>query len=142
MKILFLDFDGVLHPTGSASVKFSQLPMLEAFLREPPAQNIRIVVSSTWRDAYSLNALRRFFSVDIAPRIVGCTTTLEEYDSDYERGEEIEAWLAEHASSAEWIALDDHSQGFSPRLRSRVLITESSTGLTDESIVRLRELAS
>lgn len=34
-RILFLDFDGVLHPVGTGSLKFSQLGLLADFLREP-----------------------------------------------------------------------------------------------------------
>jgi len=51
--VLFLDFDGVLHPQGggAAGPRFSQLPLLEAWLREPDHARVGIVISSTWREA-------------------------------------------------------------------------------------------
>jgi hypothetical protein len=140
MKILFLDFDGVLHPVGAGAEKFSCLPLLEGYLREGAAQDVRIVVTSTWRLAYRLDSLRGFFSPDIAPRIIGCVPELDEYDTDFERAEEIEAWLASHGQGAAWAALDDDPLHFPPRLRARTVITDGEAGLTAESIAALRAL--
>ena len=51
--ILFLDFDGVLHPEGedhilNGGADFCFLPRLEALLREFPW--VKIVISSSWRE--------------------------------------------------------------------------------------------
>ena len=142
VKILFLDIDGVLHSTGSDSTHFTKLPLLESFLREPATQDVLVVISSTWREAYSLNSLRNFFAADIGPRIIDCTQPLDEYDSEYERGEEIETWIAEHATGSNWVALDDSIEGFTPRLRHSVVFTVGTIGLTDSTIAELRTLLS
>ena len=70
--IIFLDFDGVLHPQydGQAvpdEVAFCHLPLFETLMREFLMLNI--VVRSTWRTQQSLDVLRRRFSGDIAKRI-------------------------------------------------------------------------
>ncbi len=139
--ILFLDFDGVLHPAGSRRNvgDLAQLPLLENLLREPAYAAVRIVISSTWREAYPLDRLRALFSADIRTRVVGATPVLDEYDSDYNRYEEIKAWLEAHPQIERWVALDDDVEGFPSHRRSKVVFTQSSVGLTEESVVLLRQ---
>lgn len=72
--LIFLDFDGVLHPKGAGGQHFTRLPLLEAFLREPDMVKIKLVISSTWRQAYGLAKLRQFFAPDIGARIIGVTS--------------------------------------------------------------------
>ncbi len=71
--ILFLDFDGVLHPEPcySDSDLFCHRPLFESVMREFP--DIEIVISSTWRQNRSLAQLKALFSDDIAACIVGVT---------------------------------------------------------------------
>lgn len=78
-KIIFLDFDGVLHPDGVGL--FSRLPLLESFLSRMP--EAEIVVSSTWREDHTLDELRQFFSPELRQRISGVTPSL---DDGYELG--------------------------------------------------------
>ena len=139
--ILFLDFDGALHPAGSRSNvgDLSQLPLLENLLREPAYAAVRIVISSTWREAYPLERLRALFSADIRTRVVGATPVLDEYDSDHNRYEEIKAWLEAHPQIERWVALDDDVEGFPSHRRSRVVFTQSSVGLAEESVALLRQ---
>ena len=139
-RILFLDFDGVLHPAGPGSAKFSRLGLLADLLRDPAFADVQIVVSSTWREIHSLARLRGFFPPDLQPRVIGSTPVLDEYDSDYPRAEEIEAWLEEQSPAPAWAALDDDMQGISTRLKNRVVFTDSSIGLTAETLTMLRVL--
>ncbi|MBC3871856.1 HAD domain-containing protein [Undibacterium oligocarboniphilum] len=71
--ILFLDFDGFLHPEPCYDDKqlFCCLPRLENVLRD--FQIVQTVISSTWREKRSLDELKVFFAADIAPRIIGAT---------------------------------------------------------------------
>ena len=72
MRTLFLDFDGVLHPEFChESRHFSCLPFFEQVLRA--TADIDVVVSSTWRQQYSLDELRSRFSTDVAHRVIGVT---------------------------------------------------------------------
>lgn len=68
--LLFLDFEGVLHPFArlldrpvTESEPFVYLTRLESALREHP--HVRIVIASDWRKHHTLAELRRFFSEDI-----------------------------------------------------------------------------
>jgi hypothetical protein len=118
--ILFLDFDGVLHPeVASLSAPgilrregdFSRVPQFEMLMREFP--DIDIVISSAWRELNSLETLRGFFSPDIARRIIGATPVLHlEFEGRRER--EIRAWLRDTGREHEaFIAVDDWPALFS-----------------------------
>lgn len=74
--ILFLDFDGVLHPFHRPLGTFVLLSYFEDVLRDFPAVNI--VISSTWREEYSLPQLQKFFSEDIARRIIDVTPSWQD----------------------------------------------------------------
>ena len=129
-KIIFLDFDGVLHPDGIA--KFSRLPILEKFLSEMP--EVEIVISSTWREDHTLDQLRGFFSPHLRNRISGVTPSL---DDGYELGgrhKEILSYLANEGLSdrnCSWVALDDIALFFEDHCKNLVL-TDSSTGFTEK----------
>src|SRR5687768_16516543 len=99
-RILFVDFDGVLHPAGAGAPKFSRLWLLADFLREPSHLDIEVVISSTLREVHSLAELRAFFPADLRERIVATTPVLDEFDTSYQRSEEIEAWLENRNVSA------------------------------------------
>ena len=84
--ILFLDFDGVLHPeydrqAAPADVAFCHLPRFEAVMCDHP--EVEIVISSTWREQFPLDDLRARFSPDIAARIVGATPITPRIDGKY-----------------------------------------------------------
>lgn len=54
MPILFLDFDGVLHPEHCLESKhFCLLPVLEKVVRQVP--EVGLVIASTWRLQVSLD---------------------------------------------------------------------------------------
>jgi hypothetical protein len=124
--ILFLDFDGVLHPEVCAySLLFCHLPLLENLLRDFP--DVEIVVTSTWRRAKSLDELQALFSEDIGRRVIGVTPlwfeVRELYESiGYQRQAEVEGWLQETGRLLEkWVAIDDHAGLFKPSLPNLVL---------------------
>ena len=70
-KLLFLDFDGVLHPTHFAAEEpLSRVSLLEAVLVENAPQ---IVISSSWRFTHSLEKLQKMLPKTIADLIIGTT---------------------------------------------------------------------
>ena len=140
--ILFLDFDGVLHPTGVDDLKqpFCRLPLLEAMLREPRYAAVEIVVSSTWREVYSLPRLRSVFAPDMRNRVVDITPTLDDYDGPYARCLEIKAWLALHPEVERYVALDDMVSGFPERWHRNVVFTDGATGLCESDLPALRAM--
>lgn len=150
--ILFLDFDGVLHPYGGASSdNFCELPRLIALLREPAFEHVEIVVSSAWRMVVEASAdglftasvrplqqMRQYFPADLRHRIIGVTPYLGELDGGV-REQEIRQWLAEHAApDRPWVALDDFAHLFTQDCPN-LLLAVSATGLDDMLIAQLRQ---
>jgi hypothetical protein len=142
--VLFLDFDGVLHPAVNydASRLLCNLPMLEDVLRQ--FLDVEVVVSSTWREDRTLAQLQAFFSPDIAPRIIGVTPRWRAIQDDesfgtYVRQAEVEAWLREAGIPwQQWVALDDQRHLFRPFCKSLV-VTNPTTGLTPNDCALLTE---
>jgi hypothetical protein len=40
--------------------------------------SVNIVITSSWRESFDLNELRQFFCEEIAPRIIGVTTCIDD----------------------------------------------------------------
>lgn len=121
MILLFLDFDGVLHPyfprrdiPQRANEYFSFLPRLEAVLRDYPEVNV--VIASTWRKYHTLEELRAFFSQDLRTRVVGVTPVEPPGGSEAgERQREVETYLQEQKLiGVPWVALDDFWDNYLP----------------------------
>jgi len=121
--ILFLDFDGVLHPVGSTPAQcFACLPLLEKFLRiEAPSW--QVVISSSWREYYSRQQLLEVFSPELRARIIGSTpadgdpallSTWGQQAIIFPREIQIRQFLNQRGLSKEnWLALDDTPGWFS-----------------------------
>ena len=142
--ILFLDFDGVLHPeyegqATPADVAFCHRPRFEAIMRDYPC--VEIVISSTWREQLTLAALQAQFSPDIAARIIGATPIIPRMDGKYipaRRESEILGWLAAAVRAHEpWLALDDAAWQFQLH-RNRLITCTRHLGLDDKSEAALR----
>lgn len=143
--ILFLDFDGVLHPECQLSQRgeipdFCFLPRLETLLRAFP--HVRIVISSSWREHKTLDELRGPFSADIAARIIGATALpAPGATSSYTRARrerEIVAWLEAHGGlDQHWVALDDAEWQFD-RYLDHLVVCGSFIGFDHEAERALR----
>ena len=119
--ILFLDFDGVLHPffpredlPDAENQHLSYLPRFAAVLQDFPT--VRLVIASDWRKRHTLDELRSLFG-DLGSRIVGTTPVLEKIGLDWTgcRQREVLAYLeAEKLDGMRWIALDDDAENYLP----------------------------
>jgi hypothetical protein len=147
--LLFLDFDGVLHPVPSNGELFVHMPLLTRWLLARPS--VAVVISSSWRESHPLASLKRRFG-KLAPRVIDVTPlaqhlwgssgvpTIEDADAmRYERQAEIEHWLFRHGKGRPWAALDDQWFMFSPECRNLV-VTKSSIGLTEEALQRVDQV--
>ncbi len=123
MKTLFLDFDGVLHPTAHGSALFSQLPLLEKVLEGLSCQ---MVISSSWRFHVDLNQLRKYFSNDLQAKVVGVTG--DPYVGAYARFHEINSYVSDNGIT-DWRALDDSNLEF-PKGCPQLIRCNPNTGLS------------
>lgn len=139
--IIFLDFDGVLHPEPYArpELLLRELPRLERVLRHFP--QAQIVVSSTWRNTRTLGELQDLFSPDVARQVIGVTPAWRDLDQvvySYQRQAEVEAWL--RANRSPWdrfVVLDDRAWLFSP-FYAPLLKCNPLTGMDDRVEQQLR----
>lgn len=139
--ILFLDFDGVLHPVPSQGRGLlCYIPRLENVLRKFP--DVKVVISSLWRASHDLSELREFFSEDIRPRIIGMTPFIEEiievwlFDLCQTRYAEILQWIDDNKYTGPWVALDDAYQEF-PEDCKELIRCETIFGFDEEAEWRL-----
>jgi hypothetical protein len=103
LKLIFLDFDGVLHPCTAGT--FVYVDRFVAFLRKHPC--IRVVFSTSWRLDHGWHDLLALFPADLHERFVGVTPQLNDALPAV-REQEILAWLrANGALRLDWVALDD-----------------------------------
>jgi hypothetical protein len=128
MKILFLDFDGVLNSKQhllavkdrkikgadnlndanlfymKRDVNYNNMWALNYLLKEVP--DLKIVISSAWRLHYDISEFKDLFKIFKLPsaRIIGKT----DKKMSSERYHEIKWWLEDHKDVEQWIAVDDH----------------------------------
>ena len=131
-KVLFLDFDGVLHPTTHGSVLLSQLPLLESALE---SCDYTMVISSSWRFHMEIDALKNHFSPALQNKIMGITG--EAYIGAYARFPEINAYVLQHGIK-DWRALDDSYWEF-PQGCSQLIRCNPNSGLTQREVKVLIE---
>lgn len=114
--LLFLDFDNVMHWCGH-ELPMSRTEELARIVGAHP--ELDIVISSSWRESFTLDELKDLFPEEIAERIIGATPVIEpkmELNEEGElvaqehglREEEIGQFLQEHHwEGVPWVALDD-----------------------------------
>lgn len=138
--ILFLDFDGVLHPyplhvDDQHAELLQHTPLLWTLLRQHPA--LQVVVSSSWRERFPLDYLTDFLThgggEDLSDRIIGMTPIL----NHVERDRECVAWLKTHGHiNTPWLALDDQPALFQ-RYREALYPVNPRHGLTPDDLPRI-----
>lgn len=137
--ILFLDFDGVLHPVGGKAEVFCRVSLLWRLLRSCP--EAQVVFSTSWREAYPLDYLIDFATSnggeDLAHRFIGSTPVPEYAEDDpVNRLSECEAWLQENGhTTTPWLAIDDKSEWFSDS--PNLYLVDHTMGLQDQDIEKI-----
>ncbi|MCX9158613.1 HAD domain-containing protein [Niveibacterium sp. 24ML] len=137
--ILFLDYDGVLHPLNKKEAKFCRTDLLDAFLVEHP--RIEVVLSTSWRQIFPLPALLDMLPSTIAERVIGTTPIFPSAAHEQPAGvreHECRTWLSRNGrGDAIWLALDDNPALFATP--ERVVLCDPLVGLTPETIDELRQ---
>jgi len=131
-KVLFLDFDGVLHPTTHGTVLLSQLPLLESTLE---SCDYTMVISSSWRFHMEMENLKKHFSSSVRNKIMGATG--DAYIGAYARFHEINAYVLQHGIK-DWRALDDSYWEF-PQGCGHLIRCNPNSGLTQREVKVLSE---
>jgi hypothetical protein len=116
MKVIFLDFDGVLNSEASFRYelrrKNNRVPdslsdvccsNLQYILDQDA--DVKLVISSTWRKMHTMEELRNFLSGRfINPsKIIGKTPSV----FSGHRGHEIKLWLEENPNVTKYVVIDD-----------------------------------
>ncbi|BCF89093.1 HAD domain-containing protein [Paraburkholderia largidicola] len=137
--IVFLDFDGVLHPVGVPALDedfrlienpalFVWRPILERLLAPYPM--VGIVVSSDWRRLFDDATLIRLLG-PLAARFVG---VVESYGPS--RSEEILSEVKRRGLTR-WVALDDHPSVIAAQASdARFIACEPATGVSSVEVQR------
>ncbi|MBB4043837.1 HAD domain-containing protein [Bacteroides reticulotermitis] len=123
MKVIFLDFDGVITTLKSKwHIDLEKCAIVKDIC---DATGAKIVISSSWR-RYSLEQTikaitdeERAFSnppfpipeyvIDVTSRMYGFKHGEKEKHCRLQRGNEIERWLSEHSDVTHYVILNDKS---------------------------------
>lgn len=153
MKIIFLDFDGVLNSarfmeTNAQGLQFGHSQIdpeaIERLNRIVEMTGAQIVISSSWRHVWSKNEIVRMMEkrgfrhsdavIDITPSLQG------------PRGDEIAQWLgmederrridAERGDVESFVILDDSTDFPDPEMQDHFVNTDFDVGLTDDDANR------
>jgi HAD domain in Swiss Army Knife RNA repair proteins len=129
MKMLFLDFDGVLHPTSlEAGPLFSKASLLSMALYEV---DLPIVISSSWRFTHSIKELKGKLPSEIAKKIIDVTGPA--VMGKHPRYNEIINYLDTQKDVTDWRALDDSYWEF-PSPCPQLIRCSSNTGINIREI--------
>lgn len=135
--ILFLDFDGVLHPNLCRTQDwFCRMPLLEETLA---GRDVEIVISSSWRFHHEHAALVRLFPAALRPLLRDRTG--DAVVGRHARHREILHWLSRYAPALpehRWRALDDAAFEF-PEDCATLIRCDGATGITRGEMQRLRD---
>lgn len=145
MKVIFLDFDGVLCNAESITAGYKARTSPEqdpygphercvaALNRIVAETGAMIVVSSTWRKCKTPNATMRetLTRWGVKGQVIGTTPVLHGDEYAYKRrGSEIQQWLdTARTPVTSFVILDDDSD--MAHLRHRLVRTQSVEGLTE-----------
>jgi DNA-binding transcriptional LysR family regulator len=140
--IIFLDFDGVLHPEIGDAEPFCCRSLFWAFLRQRP--QIDVVFSTSWREFHVQEELVQFVTQgggeDLVSRFIGSTPLVRKLaaEDDYRKRErECLAWLEGNGLGGRpWLALDDVDYWFSSSSPNLHLV-DYRTGITPADIAAL-----
>ena len=147
--IVFLDFDGVLNteqyqawlavdgkPTKDIWGPLFAPPAVENLRQILNDTDARIVISSSWRYAHSLDSLRTMWTARELPGEI--LDTLACGATYISRGEEIECWL-ERNDRPDYVIIDDLDD-FSPAQRNHYVETNPIVGITEADAQKAIEI--
>ncbi len=147
-RILYLDFDGVLHDKAvyfhprrgiymntPGRALFEWMPILDALLT--PHRDVRIVLSTSWVRVRSLSFVKKHLSPSLQERVIGATFHNRQTRSDafalLPRGAQIAEDLSRRTPES-WFAIDDDFLGWPEWCRSNLVQTRGTRGISEPAI--------
>lgn len=143
--ILYLDFDGVLHPeavywhprrgaylgrdVADGHALFEHAPLLESLL--DPYPHVRLVLSTSWVREYRYSGAARRLTPGLRQRCVGATFHSAMDRAEFERtprGLQVAADVERRRPGA-WLAVDDCTEGWPPLAMDHVVFTHEVDGI-------------
>ena len=130
-KTIFLDFDGVLHPTSAKpeSLFIKAIDLVKIVMRYKPS----IVISSSWRFHFPEDEILLRLPQELGGAVVGFTG--EAHIGRHARWHEIKAYCAKR-QIYDWVALDDSTFEFPTPCRE-LIACNPNTGLENSQIEQL-----
>jgi Swiss Army Knife RNA repair-like protein len=144
MDVLFLDFDGVLHP-GKVRYEygmrqprlmvprhelFESVAVFEAAIA--PYPSIRIVLSTSWVQTLGFEETCAFLPETLQSRVIGATYDFESPDAwrwaSMSRYDTIAVDVARRKPTR-WLAIDNDAEGWPENQHSALALVESTRGL-------------
>ena len=133
LKIIFLDFDGVVNafnePESLRQLSKTCVETLNTLIEKTDAN---IVITSTWRILHSMADLRQILinaGFKFPYKVIGKTPR------GGRRGTEIEEWLKAFPKEIELFVILDDDSDMEPFM-DRLIRTNSDTGLTIDDVER------
>lgn len=158
-KILFLDYDGVLHRDAvfvehrrpvlrGDGVLFEWTPLLACALE--PYPEVKIVLSTSWSRMRGFSRARDVLPQPLRDKVIGSTwhsamgkseiggfrlpTTWWDSSTRYQQ---IAAYVARVKTALNWLAIDDNDEGWAKEHRDRLVLTDPERGLSDPKVLAL-----
>lgn len=155
--ILFLDFDGVLHPDavylergrpvlrGDGELFMWSRHLVDVLASAP---HVRIVLSTSWARELRFARARDYLPAELRTKVIGATWHSGMASDDEHRPLGRGTWwdtstryqqirrYADRAGLAQWIAVDDNPEGWGDADKHRLVQTDSTRGLSDTSTMQ------
>lgn len=145
--ILYLDFDGVLHPDdvwrtrgrgihlgdkSSNHQLFESAELLCAILE--PFPRAEIVLSTTWVRIIGFNAAASYLPASLRRRVIGATyhsAMPKEWFLKLDRGEQVLKDI-ERRQPERWVAVDDAKEGWTTACAQHLVLCNGEFGLSEQ----------
>lgn len=142
MKVIFLDFDGVITCNLSNwALMPKKMDLIAHICKETGA---KIVISSSWR-MNTLESTLSYITNPETPYVDGNPYSLSEYtvgvtpnliDHDkYGRGDEIQMWLNGHPEVTNYVIIDDDTFDMLPSQEGHIIESSWESGIDWEMAV-------
>ena len=143
-QLLYLDYDGVLHPDAAARFRkgpsprllapghalFESAPRLVSLLA--PYPRLAIVLSTSWSRVLGYERARSYLPAELQARVIGATYHRRHHEeADFLALSRVQQVLADvhRRRPRQWLAIDDQVADRPESLREHFLVTPPTEGL-------------